>query len=256
MKGSKARPVINDALLKIRNLIPQAVLIAVAKGTKKPIRRAWTALTAECMGDPRYLATLNHGANIGVLLGEASAGLVTFDIDTQAEYAELLRLNAWIKDTLITKRIRGGNFWIQLTDSVYPTSRKLLRPDGTTFGEFRSTGSMTIISGSALDKKRGETKPTAYRFINEDRPIECSLIEIKLPHDFKLAPPSPSTSSEFCDLSPVSCGPKSLCPESLCDTTQEILTRISAHKAGQDELQRRFPDLADLYHKFIEPRFS
>ena len=40
-----------------------------------------------------YHDALNDGRNIGVLLGLPSAGLVTFDMDAQAELDEFLRLN-------------------------------------------------------------------------------------------------------------------------------------------------------------------
>ena len=38
--------------------------------------------------------------------------------------------------------------------------------DGEDWGEWRADGNQTVIHGEAIDRKKGETKPTAYKIIN------------------------------------------------------------------------------------------
>lgn len=59
---------------KILDIIGPAVLLAIPAGEKAPKREAWQKLTPADM-TPEYLASLNHGDNIGVSLGKASNGL-------------------------------------------------------------------------------------------------------------------------------------------------------------------------------------
>src|SRR5580704_17034731 len=54
------------------------VLLPIPRGSKKPSRTGWQTTTLSRMQDPEYLAQLNHGGNIGVLLG---GGRVTIDLD-------------------------------------------------------------------------------------------------------------------------------------------------------------------------------
>ena len=54
------------------------VLLPIKRGSKRPHSRGWQHFTPERMAEPEYLAELNHGGNIGVLLGH---GLITIDWD-------------------------------------------------------------------------------------------------------------------------------------------------------------------------------
>ena len=60
--------------------IGAAVLLSIPRGKKEPRRPGWQKLTLADM-TPAYLASLNHGGNIGILLGKASEGLCTIDCD-------------------------------------------------------------------------------------------------------------------------------------------------------------------------------
>ena len=62
---------------------------------------------------PAYLASLNHGQNIGVLLGAASEGLCTIDVDDDDRLEAFLSLNPCLRESLISRGSRGGNVWIQ-----------------------------------------------------------------------------------------------------------------------------------------------
>jgi hypothetical protein len=236
----------------IRQLLgPDALLIAVHRGTKRPKRRNWPRITSEKMSDPSYLASLNHDANLGVSLGAASKGLCTIDIDDDAELDRFLNLNPQLRETLTTKRVRGANLWIQLSDATCPATTVLRRADGSKYGEFRSTGAQTVIHGAAVDRRKRENMPTAYRILRASAPIRCRSADIKLPYDQTLtAAPALSPLSEFCN-------PVSLCSMPLYDTrgAETIVSSIRAAKENDAELQRLFPRLADLYRKWIEPRF-
>ena len=54
---------------------------------------------------PGYLANLNHGHNIGVLLGQASNGLCTIDCDDDAALEAFLRCNPQLRDSLISRGV-------------------------------------------------------------------------------------------------------------------------------------------------------
>ena len=52
-----------------RLLGEQVVVIWMQRGTKAPKFRGWQKQTIEHMRDPRYVANLNSGHNLGVLVG-------------------------------------------------------------------------------------------------------------------------------------------------------------------------------------------
>ena len=160
---------------------PNAVLIAVAPFGKNPLVKGWQKLTTADMARDEYLATLNHGCNIGVSLGAASLDLCTCDLDLAEALAELLALNPRLADTLQTTRVRGGNLWLQI-EGDYPHSGKIKDKNGREFGEWRATGSQTVISGEAIDRRKGETTPTKYRRVsNASAPIRTTFADIIWP---------------------------------------------------------------------------
>ena len=62
----------------------------------------------------------------------------------------------------------------------YPKSCKLKTRSGEDWGEWRADGNQTVIYGEAIDRKKGETKPTAYKIINRVKPIELAFDEIQV----------------------------------------------------------------------------
>jgi hypothetical protein len=68
----------------------------------------------------------------------------------------------------------------------YPTSCKLKTRSGEDWGEWRADGNQTVIHGVAIDRNKGETKPTAYTIINHVRPIELAFDEIRWPEELIL----------------------------------------------------------------------
>ena len=75
----------NGLISDLRKLLgDDAVLLPIPRGRKGPTGKkmeGWQHFTPERMAEPEYLAQLNHGGNIGVLLGR---GLITIDWDQDA----------------------------------------------------------------------------------------------------------------------------------------------------------------------------
>jgi hypothetical protein len=119
------------------------LLIPCRCGTKVPSAR-WGEVGPESMDDPKYLRRLER-SNIGVVLGQRSGGLCTLDIDSDEESDAFRELNPQICDTLCTRGARGCNWWWRMT-GYYPALTPIKR-DGCAWGEWRSDGGQTIISG-------------------------------------------------------------------------------------------------------------
>jgi hypothetical protein len=142
-------------LRRVRDILGQDVVLLPCKfGTKKPMPRAWQKLTVAKMSDRDYLRQFKGPRNIGVLLGEASGGLVTIDIDDDDAVKPFLERNPALRESFRTRGTRGCNIWVRMAGE-YP---------GTTFfdwGEFRSTGAQTIICGKHPSGKKYEWLTTA-----------------------------------------------------------------------------------------------
>jgi phage/plasmid-associated DNA primase len=144
--------------------------------------KGWQSFTPDRMRDPKYVARLNHGVNIGVLLGR---GRITIDIDRNVDVEPFSELNPKLRDTLRTKRVRGCNFWARIKGN-YPPSCKLTTRTGQSWGEWRADATQTVIHGEAIDRKKGETKATAYKIEHRARPIELAFDEIRWPDELLL----------------------------------------------------------------------
>lgn len=185
-------PVNHDLVSELRELIgSEVVLLPIPSGRKGPIIEGWQHFTSEKMKEPEYLAQLNHGGNIGVLLGN---GLVTTDLDQDTAVGAFLNLNPRLRETLRTRRVRGCNLWVRITGK-YPESCKLKTRSGGDWGEWRADGNQTVIYGEAIDKKKGETRPIAYKIENRVPPIELPFEEIRWPDDLVLPWKSEAVSS-------------------------------------------------------------
>jgi len=168
----------------VRALLPEAVLLKVAHGEKRPLGTAWQKLTRTDM-TPSYLADL-EGHNVGVLLGPESGNLNTIDIDVDEFVEPFLDLNPRLRDTLRSKRVRGCNVWVRIR-GAYPKLTKITTTGGENWGEWRSTGGQTVILGEVMDASKGETTPTAYRILNPVSPVEIIFDEIVWPENLKLS---------------------------------------------------------------------
>ena len=143
------------------------VLLRCNKGEKGPRWRGWQTTTIEKMKDERYLKALDKHQNIAVLLGSASGGLCSIDIDDDEMVEPFLALNPGLAATLRSRGKRGCNFWIRIQGSLPPSSN-LARVDGSPWGEWRSDRHNTMIHGihpeGGCYTRSPEVPPIAMRF--------------------------------------------------------------------------------------------
>lgn len=161
-----------------RLLGEQAVVVWMARGTKAPKFRGWQKQTVEDMRDAGYVANLNSGHNLGVLVGAPSGGVCSIDIDDDASVEPFLALNPQLRGTLFTCGKRGGNLWVKIRGQ-YPGPAKLETREGKAWGEWRSTGNQTVIHGV-------HPEGMDYRAVNEAPAIELTFGEIVWPDDVVL----------------------------------------------------------------------
>jgi len=168
-----------------------AVIDAPA-GAKAPTRHDWphARLIADDL-DP-------HG-NIGLMLGDASGGLVDVDLDTPEATAAAPYL-------LPSTEMRHGrvstpcaHWWFRITDRI-PQTVRYRDPDGTTLVELRSSGCQTIVppsvhpSGELLTWER-EGEPARVDAATLSRAVAhvavCAMLARRWPtgsrHDAALA---------------------------------------------------------------------
>ncbi len=161
-----------------RLLGDQVVVVWMARGTKAPKFRGWQRQTIEHMRDERYVANLNSGHNLGVLVGAPSGGVCSIDIDDDASVEPFLALNPQLRGALFTRGKRGGNLWVKIRGQ-YPGPQKLETRDGKAWGEWRSTGNQTVIYGL-------HPEGMEYRAVNEAPAVELTFGEVIWPPDLVL----------------------------------------------------------------------
>ena len=178
------------------------------------------------------------------------------DFDLDADVEPFLEKNPRLRDTTRTKRVRGCNFWVYI-DGEFPASTTLT-PSGKKLGEWRADGNQTVIYGSAIDRKKGETEPTEYKFLNDVPPVHIRFNELVFPEgcfETGIATPAPTTIR----LNPKICITESLqscTPASLHNKVDSVLANIKAGREARDSLAAKHPQLVRLYTEFIEPRYQ
>ena len=167
---------------RVRELLRGAVLLKVNRGTKKAAQTGWQKLTVADMTEA-YFATFGC-SNIAVVVGSASGGLCSIDVDSDEDLANFLELNPKLRGTLTTRRVRGANLWLP---SKGPQKlHKIQSSTGESWGEWRDVGGYTLIQGEAMDPKKGETIPTAYQIVVDAPPIDIAFDEIVWPSHLRL----------------------------------------------------------------------
>lgn len=166
----------------VRHLIDllgdDVVLLPCGKGEKGSRWEKWQELTIEKMREQPYLSALGRAHNIAVLLGKASGGLCTIDIDDDDSIEPFLALNPKLRETLRSRGKRGCNLWVRIKGD-FPGTSPLKRPDGSAWGEWRSNRSCTMIHGIHPDGMRYERSP-------EVLPIPIAFDEIVWPAELTL----------------------------------------------------------------------
>jgi len=143
---------------------------------KSPRIPKWTELTRKDMECTKHLHLLRC-SNIGVLLGKASGGLCSIDIDSDELVGEFLDANPLLKQTLQSKGQRGQNFWLKIKGE-YPSTKKIMRNDAA-IGEWRADGSQTVIHG---------THPCGqpYQILQHTAPVEIAFEQIQWPKGWSI----------------------------------------------------------------------
>ncbi len=117
--------------------------VPVPLSSKAPVLSGWQHLRLEQADLPQYFA---DAANIGLLLGNASAGLVDIDLDSRE--AQAVASTFLCTTGLVHGRAsKPCSHWWYLANPV-PETTRFLAPDGTCLAELRSTGGQTIVPPS------------------------------------------------------------------------------------------------------------
>ena len=149
----------SDTLARLYAIFGNAVFLVVPRGTKRPRESAWQKISFADTQEPGYQEELERcireGGNVGVVLGPASDGLYSIDLDDDALVPDFLTLNACLEKTTRTKGKRGNQFYFRLVPgSSYPNSQAtyaLRDSNGKKCGEWRcgggGFGAQSIIFG-------------------------------------------------------------------------------------------------------------
>lgn len=249
-----------EEMWELRELLGMdVVLVPIPAGKKGPRIKNWQKLTVEVMDRDAHLRSLENHANTGVILGRASGGLCSIDIDDDAEMQRFLMFNPSLKNTLQTRGERGGNLWVRAGDSAPGLTNYYL--DGEPWGEWRSDGGLTVISGIHPCGK-------PYKFINRVAPIKVDFHVIAWPDGVSQTrypsstagfdtpfgetgasspPPSPIFSKSLYDSESSSA---SACSASLHDREKSISLAIEAARAKQVFIEQ-YPHLDPYYDRWI-----
>lgn len=149
------------------------VLLAIARKRKNPTLTGWQNVRQESMDDPVYLDTLNHGGNLGVLLGSVSGGLCAIDFDADADADLFLAENPKLVSALRTRGARGCQVWLR-APGVFPASGDAKDGSGGKVAEWRADGRQSVIFG---------VHPSGheYRWIVDAPPAELHFQQIRWP---------------------------------------------------------------------------
>ncbi len=135
---------------ELQTRLGPCVLLPVPFGEKGCKIKGWPSSTLELMADPEHVARLETGAtNIGVLLGDASQGLCTIDIDDDEAREVFLEANPALRATLETKGNRGCALWVRI-NGAFPDSAKMHAGEidaPTNVGEWRASRFMQVVHG-------------------------------------------------------------------------------------------------------------
>ena len=116
--------------------------IPIPHGQKSPVLQGWPSLRLTETDLPRYFT---NGENIGLLLGEASNGLMDTDLDCPEAVAVAEYI---LPTTLMSGREKSprSHYWYLTTP--LPKYRKFTEINGETILEIRGAGHQTVVPPS------------------------------------------------------------------------------------------------------------
>ena len=178
----------NEIVTELKELLGEPVVFIGWPRGVKGTKRKWKHLRAEEM-TPAYLSKLPRG-NIGVALGEVSGGLCAIDLDDDELVQPFLAENPRLSGTLQTHGSRGRVFWIRPIGK-YPTlTFKLKTRSGRDAGEFRSSGSQSIIWGIHPDTQQ------PYQFVVKKPVMTLEFNSIRWPPEISNPPKTAECTEE------------------------------------------------------------
>jgi len=181
----------HPTLADVQALLPDAVLLPIDSGTKKPLRSKWQKITFADTQNPGYQRLLSNAGTIGTLLGAPSNWLADLDCDTEPLLEFMLTNNEL--HTLRTCGARAGGIWFrnldQTLDRVYPLNLGPGSPlakggkiDGKTglvkIGELRCGHGQSILCGLHPDGIN-------YRWLEVHTPIELDPRKLSWPEEIQ-----------------------------------------------------------------------
>src|SRR5690606_5694284 len=113
-------------------------------GTKRPVREDWPQLIIAESDLPTYFTA---EANIGILLGKPSGGLIDIDLDCD----EAIALAPFFLPETAARFGRPTKMlshWLYTCSEPIPETKKWIDDDGCMMIELRSSGAQTIFPGS------------------------------------------------------------------------------------------------------------
>jgi hypothetical protein len=165
-------------------LLGQAVLLPIDLGVKELKEKRWQLRTFADTQTPKYqqllLEAIKRGGNIGVRLGQLSAGVVSIDIDDDEMAGMLIADNPFLANTLRTRSHRGGNLFLRMKPGTsYPNNKGcyiLKTAEGHEYGEWRvgggEKGAYTVLFGVHPEQD-------IYEIINDVPVLEIDFAQIK-----------------------------------------------------------------------------
>ena len=154
------------------------VILAVARGEKRPKLSGWEKIGLVSMDDPAYLATLNHGCNLGVSLGPVSGGLIALDFDSDSDVATFLANNPGVEASFTTRGARGCQVWLHIQGEI-PNSCNIKDAVGRKVCEVRAAGRQSVVWGVHPSGQE-------YRWLVDAPPAKIAFGEIQWPPDWEL----------------------------------------------------------------------
>ncbi len=149
------------------------VILAVARGEKRPKLTGWEKIGLPSMDDPTYLATLNHGCNLGVSLGHISGGLCALDFDADSDADAFLAVNPSLRGAFRSRGARGCQVWVRIRGE-FPASCNVKDGSDRKVCEWRADGRQSVVHGLHPDGQE-------YRWVVDAPPAELAFGDIHWP---------------------------------------------------------------------------
>jgi hypothetical protein len=163
----------NEIVAELKKLLGEPVVFIRWPRSVKGTKRRWKHLRPADM-TAGYLSKLPSG-NIGVALGEVSGGLCGIDIDVDELVEPFLAANPQLRETLQTHGSKGRVFWMRFIGEYPNHTFELRTQSGGHAGEFRSTGTQSIIWGIHPDTNQ------PYRLVTKKPVITLKFHSLRWP---------------------------------------------------------------------------